>query len=107
MPAFAEVSLIARSPDASLLNGVWEQIMKCAQAGALASETRMEFEQGTNYANVLPNDALAAVLARSMQKAGGYEYSSEGLQFAQEMQSTVGVSPPWALVYPNRIRIYA
>jgi len=64
VPAFAEVSLIARSPDASVLNGVWERILKCAQAGALASETRMEFEQGTNYANVLPNDALAAVLAQ-------------------------------------------
>jgi aminobenzoyl-glutamate utilization protein B len=90
VPAFAEVSLIARSPDASVLNGVWERIMKCAQAGALASETRMEFEQGTNYANVLPNDALADVLARSMQKAGGYEYSSDELQFAQEMQKSLG-----------------
>ncbi len=28
--------------------------MKCAQAGALASETRMEFVQGTNYSNVAP-----------------------------------------------------
>jgi hypothetical protein len=33
----------------------------------------MEFEQGTNYANVLPNDALSEVLGRAMQKAGGYE----------------------------------
>jgi aminobenzoyl-glutamate utilization protein B len=90
VPAFAEVSLIARSPDASVLNGVWERIMKCAQAGALASETRMEFEQGTNYANVLPNDALADVLARSMQKAGGYEYSTEELQFVRALQKTLG-----------------
>src|SRR5262249_34566352 len=48
VPAFAEVNLIARNPDAQVLNGIWERIMKCAQAGALASETRMEFEQGTN-----------------------------------------------------------
>src|SRR5579872_1483459 len=47
VPAFAEVSLVARNPDAETLNGIWERIMKCAQAGALASETRMEFEQGT------------------------------------------------------------
>ena len=77
VPAFAEVNLIARNPDADVLNGIWERIMKCAQAGALASETRMEFEQGTNYANVLPNDALAEVVGRAMRKAGGYEYTAE------------------------------
>src|SRR5579862_4237569 len=71
VPAFAEVSLIARSPSAPVLDGIWERIMKCAQAGALASETRMQFEQGTNYANVLPNDALTDVLSRAMRKSGG------------------------------------
>ena len=90
VPAFAEVSLIARNPDADVLNGVWERIMKCAQAGALASETRMEFEQGTNYANVLPNDTLSEVLGRAMQKAGGYEYTPEERKFADEMQKTLG-----------------
>ena len=54
VPAFAEVSLVARHPDAQVLDGIWERIMKCAQAGALASETRLEFVQGTNYANPLP-----------------------------------------------------
>jgi aminobenzoyl-glutamate utilization protein B len=34
--------------------------------------------------------ASDGVLARSMQKAGGYEYSSEELQFAQEMQKSLG-----------------
>ena len=90
VPAFAEVNLIARNPDADVLNGVWERILKCAQAGALASETRMEFVQGTNYANVLPNDALAEVLGRAMQKAGGYEYTPDERKFAAEMQKTLG-----------------
>ena len=90
VPAFAEISLIARNPDANVLNGIWERIMKCAQAGALASETRMEFEQGTNYANVLPNDTLSEVLGRAMQKAGGYEYTPDERKFADEMQKTLG-----------------
>lgn len=89
VPAFAEVSLIARNPDAQTLNGIWERIMKCAQAGALASETRMEFVQGTNYSNVLPNDTLSEVLGRAMQKAGGYEFTPEERQFAAEMQKTL------------------
>lgn len=90
VPAFAEASLIARHPDATVLNGIWERIMDCARAGALASGTRMEFEQGTTYSNVIPNDALAEVLGRAMQKAGGYEYSPEERKFAEELQKTLG-----------------
>ncbi|MFN7993261.1 MAG: amidohydrolase [Bryobacteraceae bacterium] len=90
VPAFAEVTLIARSPDAGTLAAIWERIMKCAQAGALASETRFEFEQGTNYANILPNDTLSDVLGRAMRRAGGYDYSSEERRFAEEIGKTLG-----------------
>ena len=89
VPAFAEVALVARSPDAGVLDNVWQRIMKCAQAGALASETRMEFEQGTNYANPLPNDVLSDVLGRAMRKAGGYEYTPEEKKFAEELQKSL------------------
>jgi len=89
VPAFAEVNLVARNPDATVLNGVWERIMKCAQAGALASETRMEFIQETNYANIVPNDTLSAVLGRALTKAGGYEYTPAEQTFATEIQKTL------------------
>jgi len=89
VPAFAEATLIARNPDAQTLNGIWERILKCAQAGALATETRMETVQGTNYANILPNDTLSAVVARSMVKAGGYHFTAEEQQFASEMQRSL------------------
>jgi aminobenzoyl-glutamate utilization protein B len=92
VPAFAEVNLVARNPDADVLTGIWDRIMKGAQAGALASETRMEFGQGTNYANVLPNDALSEVLGRAMRKAGGYEFTPPERQFAEELQKTLGMS---------------
>jgi aminobenzoyl-glutamate utilization protein B len=91
VPAFAEANLVARHPDADVLNGIWERIVKCAQAGALASETRMEFEQGTNYANVLPNDALNDVLGRAIEKAGGYEFTASERQFAADLQKTLGM----------------
>jgi aminobenzoyl-glutamate utilization protein B len=89
VPAFAEANLIARNPDANVLAGIWDRIMDCARAGALASGTRMEFEQGTNYSNVLPNDALTEVLGRAMQKAGGYEYTPDEKTFATELQKTL------------------
>ena len=92
VPAFAEVNLVARNPEAQVLDGIWDRIMKCAQAGALASETRLEFVQGTNYANVLPNDALTEIVGRAMRKAGGYEYTAEERAFAVELQKTLGTA---------------
>jgi len=90
VPAFAEVKLVARHPDAVTLDGIWRRILKCADAGALATETRVEVEQSTNYANILPNDALTALVARNMRKAGGYEYTAEERTFAEQLQKTLG-----------------
>lgn len=89
VPAFAEANLVARNPDANVLDGIWQRIMDCARAGALASGTRMEFEQGTNYSNVVPNDTLTEVLGRAMVKAGGYEYTPAESSFAIELQKTL------------------
>ena len=90
VPAFAEVSLGARHPDAATLDSIWDRILKCAQAGALATETRVEIEQATNYSNILPNDALTALVARNMHKAGGYQYTAEERKFADEIQKSLG-----------------
>jgi aminobenzoyl-glutamate utilization protein B len=88
VPAFAEVTMVARHPDTPTLEGIWERILKCAQAGALATETRVEVEQSTNYANILPNDVLNALVSRNMRKAGGYEYSAGERQFAEAIQKS-------------------
>ena len=88
VPAYSEVNLVARHPDMNTLDGIWQRILKCAQAGALATETRVEVEQSTNYANILPNDALSALVGRNMVKAGGYQYSAEERKFVEEIQKS-------------------
>ena len=88
VPAFSEVTMVARHPETPTLEGIWQRILKCAQAGALATETRVEVEQSTNYANILPNDALSALVGRNMRQAGGYEYTAEERRFAEEMQKS-------------------
>ena len=103
VPAFSEVTLVARHPDMATLDGIWQRILKCAQAGALATETRVEVEQGTNYANILPNDALAELVGRNMKKAGGYEYSPEERRFAEEIQKSFTV--PRNAVTPDKVTV--
>ncbi|HMC60902.1 MAG TPA: peptidase dimerization domain-containing protein, partial [Candidatus Solibacter sp.] len=94
VPAFAEVNLVARHPESGTLDAIWQRILKCAQAGALATETRVEVEQSTSYANVLPNDALTALVSRNMRKAGGYQYSPDERKFAEEIRKTFQDAKP-------------
>jgi aminobenzoyl-glutamate utilization protein B len=91
VPDLAEVELVVRHPDVTILNAVWDRILKCAQAGALASDTRFEFEQGANHPNFLPNDALTDVLSRALRKTGGFQYTPEEHQFAKRLQASLGV----------------
>jgi aminobenzoyl-glutamate utilization protein B len=90
VPEYAELYLYARHPDMRVLDGIWERIQKCAQAGALASETRMEMELINSSYNTLPNDALAALVDRNMQTIGGVTYTAEELRFAESIRKTIG-----------------
>jgi aminobenzoyl-glutamate utilization protein B len=104
VPAFSEVYLVARHPDMATLDGIWQRILKCAQAGALATDTRLEVEQATNYANIVPNDALNDIVGRAMRQAGGYHYTAEERQFADAIQKTFA-APPKNLPGPDKVSV--
>jgi aminobenzoyl-glutamate utilization protein B len=77
VPDFAEAFYYARHPEMSTLDGIWARIVKCAEAAALATETRMEMELINSVYNLLPNDALAALFDRNLRRVGGVKYSPE------------------------------
>jgi len=89
VPEFAELFLYARNPSMPVLDGIWNRIVKCAQAGALATETRMEMELIDSNYNVLPNDALTVLVDRNMHLVGGVTYSREEQTFAESIRKTV------------------
>lgn len=89
VPDYAELFLYARNPSMPVLDGIWNRIVKCAQAGALASETRMEMELVDSSYNVLPNDALAAMVDRNMRMVGGVTYNREEEAFAESLRKTL------------------
>src|SRR5260370_13807306 len=71
------------------LDGIWNRIVKCAEAGALATETRMEMELIDSSYNVLPNDALAALVDRNLHLVGGVTYTKEEQAFAESIRKTL------------------
>ena len=77
VPDFAEVFLYARHPSMPALDGIWEWIQKCAEAGALATQTRTETEFVDSSYNTLPNDALSELVDRNLRRVGGVVYTPE------------------------------
>jgi aminobenzoyl-glutamate utilization protein B len=89
VPEFAELFLYARNPSMPVLDGIWNRIVKCAQAGALATETRMEMELIDSNYNVLPNDALTSLVDRNLHLVGGVTYTREEEAFAERIRTTL------------------
>jgi len=88
VPDFAEAYYYARHPYMPTLDGIWARVVKCAEAGALATETRMEMEFINSVYNILPNDALAELLDRNLRRVGGVRYSVEEQAFAETLRKT-------------------
>ncbi len=93
VPEFAELSLIVRHPDLGELARLWERVKKCAEAGALATETKLEIEVTSAYANFVLNPVLRDLLDRNLRAAGGVRYTDEERAFIEKIRATLGARP--------------
>lgn len=97
VPAFAEVYYYVRHPDHRVVKDLYRRLLLCAQAGALATETRLEVEPLGGTYNLLPNDALTSVTLRNLQELTAISYAPEEIAFAEELQRTLPAPAPLAL----------
>ncbi|MBI1763605.1 MAG: amidohydrolase [Acidobacteria bacterium] len=88
VPDFAEIYVYARHPNMPILDGIWARIIKCAEAGALATETQMKFEIVGSVYNLLPNEPLTKLLDQNLRVAGGYKYDAAEQTFAEKLRQT-------------------
>ena len=88
VPESAEIYMYARHPQIGVLDGIWERILKTAEAGALATGTTMEMELVGSTPELLPNDAMTALLDRNLREVGGVTYTAEERAFAGTLQKT-------------------
>ncbi|HEX9164921.1 MAG TPA: amidohydrolase [Gemmatimonadales bacterium] len=95
VPDFAEVYYYARHSDMRVLDGIWERIVNASKGAALGTGTQVEMEVVNAVYNILPNDALADVMQRALDRVGGFSYTSEEERFATEIRKTLtGTVPP-------------
>lgn len=95
VPDFSEVYYYARHSDIRILDGIWERIVNASGGAALGTGTQVEMEVVNAVYNILPNEALADVMQRALDRVGGFRYTPEEARFATEIRKTLtGTIPP-------------
>lgn len=97
VPDLAQMDLMARSPSNTTLKEIWDRLQKIAQGAALMTGTTMEMRDIGSDANIIPNDALAAVAQKNLEAVGGYTLDPDQKKFAEELQKTFGMDTPPSL----------
>ncbi len=89
VPDFSEVYYYIRHPDGDVVRGLYDRLLLCARAGALATETKLEVRFEGGIREILPNNVLADVTMRNLQELVDLTYTDEELQFAVRIQETL------------------
>ena len=97
VPDLAQMDLMARSPSNTTLKEIWDRIEKIAQGAALMTGTTLEVRDIGSDANIIPNDALAAVAQKNLEEVGGYTMDADQKKFAEQLQKTFGMETPPSL----------
>lgn len=94
VPEFAEVYFYVRHPNAETVRTVYKRLELCAQAGALATETKLDVDFLGGTMEILPNSALAQVTLANLRALNDLEYTPDETQFALRMQETLEEPKP-------------
>jgi aminobenzoyl-glutamate utilization protein B len=89
VPDFAEAYYYVRHPDPAVARSVYDRLMLCARAGALATETELEVEFLGGVYSILPSTVLSRVSLRNLRELADLEYTPEEESFAREIQATL------------------
>ncbi|MBS0266231.1 MAG: amidohydrolase [Planctomycetes bacterium] len=94
VPEFAEMYYYVRHPESAVARSVYRRLELCAQAGALATETKLEVEYLGGTLEMLPNSALAQVALQNLRELNDLELSTDERQFALKIQETLEDKKP-------------
>jgi len=75
VPDVAEVYYVARHNDMRVLDDIWDRIVNAAKGAALGTGTTMEVDVISAVWNVLPNEYLARLLQKNLERVGGVSYT--------------------------------
>lgn len=89
VPARAEAYYYVRHPSQRTLQDILARVVKAAEGAALGTGTQMSHQVDSGTFDLLPNNALGAVVQRNLRRAGGYRYSPAEQAFADALSPTL------------------
>ena len=98
VPDIAEVFFYIRHPKAEIVRELYPRLVKCAQAGALATETKLEEIYLGGTMELLPNDRLAEVALINLRQLNDLKYDPQQTEFAQRIKQTLVKPQPLELI---------
>jgi aminobenzoyl-glutamate utilization protein B len=94
VPDFAEVYYYIRHPDSRTLRGLYDRLVKCARAGALATEARLEIDHQGGIVEMLPNTILSEIGTRNLIEQNDQRILPAEMEFVARLQQTLQVQKP-------------
>lgn len=94
VPEFAEVYFYVRHPESRIVRSLYRRLLLCAEAGALATETKLEVNFEGGIVEILPNNALSQVTMANLRALNDLEYTPEDIQFAIRIQESLDNALP-------------
>lgn len=85
VPDKAEVYYYVRHRDPEVVRSVMARVQKAAEGAAMATETKVAFEQTGGVYNMLINDTLGKVMDASLRSVGGETWTAEERAFGEAM----------------------
>jgi len=106
VPEFAEVFYYVRHPDMEQVKATFERVVKAAEAAAIGTETRMEYEVIHGLYNVLPNETLAKMMYENLNLVGGVYYDAAETAFANTLMTSFTYNTPKTLEDAKKVEPY-
>jgi aminobenzoyl-glutamate utilization protein B len=94
VPDFAEVSYYIRHPRAEVVQKLYARLLKCAEAGALATETRLETQYLGGILEIVPNETLGRMTRANLVRLSDLRYDEREAEFATQIQKTLAQPAP-------------
>ncbi len=88
VPEFAEGFFYVRHPKAEVVQKLYPRLKKCAEGGALATETKLEIVYLGGTMELLPNNALGQVAKKNLSALNDLKLDAEELKFAVRLQES-------------------
>ena len=88
VPDEAEVYYVVRHVEMTIVKDIWNRVVNAAKGAALGTGTTYDLQLVGSVYSLLPNETLAKVQQRALEKVGGFTYTPEERAFAERLQKS-------------------